>query len=102
MATAFPLPCHHPNKINPTLIQQQPMIAALGMKGEGNTQRKDARRCVGSMGERRRHNNHRSQQLKHWPALVYQNLAELGRDISPAESKILKAKLILEHCKWVQ
>eukprot|EP00578_Thalassiosira_sp_NH16_P017029 CAMPEP_0181127758 /NCGR_PEP_ID=MMETSP1071-20121207/28370_1 /TAXON_ID=35127 /ORGANISM="Thalassiosira sp., Strain NH16" /LENGTH=326 /DNA_ID=CAMNT_0023213521 /DNA_START=292 /DNA_END=1270 /DNA_ORIENTATION=+ len=32
-------------------------------------------------------------------AIVYENLAELVRDLSPAESKILKARLILEHRK---
>ena len=39
------------------------------------------------------------QSLQHWPALVYQNLAEVVRDLSPVESKVLKAKLILEHRK---
>ncbi|KAL7536747.1 hypothetical protein ACHAXR_010835 [Thalassiosira sp. AJA248-18] len=38
-------------------------------------------------------------QLHHWPALVYQNLAELVRDLSPVESKMLKARLIVEHRK---
>ena len=39
------------------------------------------------------------QQLQHWPCLIYQNIAELVRDLSPSTSQKLKAKLIVEHRK---
>jgi len=49
-------------------------------------------------------NNNTTQppQLQHWPCLVYQNLAELVRDLSPDSSKRLKAKFIVEHRKAPQ
>ena len=38
--------------------------------------------------------------LQYWPCLVYNNLAELVRDLPNNESKKLKGKLILEHRKF--
>ncbi|KAL9185717.1 hypothetical protein ACHAXT_003494 [Thalassiosira profunda] len=40
---------------------------------------------------------HGDEQLHHWPALVYNNLAELVKDLPKSEDRMLKAKLILQH-----
>ena len=47
-------------------------------------------------------NNTTQPQLQHWPCLVYQNLAELVRDLSPDSSERLKAKFMVEHRKAPQ
>ena len=35
--------------------------------------------------------------LRYWPALVYNNIAELVRDLPSSESRMLKARLIVAH-----
>ena len=40
-----------------------------------------------------------SSSLRYWPALVYNNIAELVRDLPVSETSMLKAKLFVEHRK---
>ncbi|KAL3826298.1 hypothetical protein ACHAXA_004616 [Cyclostephanos tholiformis] len=37
--------------------------------------------------------------MRHWPALVYRNLAEVIRDMPPGAPRVIKARLLVEHLR---
>ena len=46
-------------------------------------------------------NDNNAKVLRYWPALVYNNFADLVSDLSPNEMKAIKEKLMLEHRKSI-